>query len=559
MNKPLDPLPYADQIQRRKTSSLTPYVNNARTHDDDQVAKIAASITAYGFNNPVLIGTDGEIIAGHGRVLAAELLGLEEVPVVVLGHLTEAQRRAYVLADNKLAELSGWDEALLAEELAAVAGEGLELDVLGFADDEIADVLGVDFIDVASYSRAKPGTGAALSPSAGASPQDPAPPEPEPAPAPEPLPPEPEAVEVSRPGDIWVLGRHRVMCGDSTNADDVAALMAGECCELLHADPPYGMGKESEGVANDNLRREKLDAFQVAWWEAAAPHITDPASLYIWGRPADLWRLWWRHLSSDDRLTAHNHITWDKGSAPGILSSDMRNYPAATESVLFIGLGAEKYNNNSDNFWPGWQPLLDKLRARADAAGLKPKRAKEITGLGMYSHWFTPSQWAMIPAEHYQALADEYPEAFPDDYADLWAEYEQLAKGYEAVKAEFYAGRRYFDNVHDKMTDVWRFERVWNAGERFGHSTPKPLGIMGRIVRTSLPEGGLCYEPFGGTGSTLIAAENTGRRCYTMELLPRWVDVIVRRWQELTGEAATLESSGETWADIRTARTPSPF
>lgn len=538
-------LPYAEKIEHRKTASLSPYANNARTHSADQVSKIAASMTAYGFNNPILISNDGEVIAGHGRVLAAELLGLQEVPVVVLGHLSKEQRRAYVLADNKLAELSGWDETLLPEELAAVAADGFELDVLGFSDDEITDVLGADYIDIPGHARAKPGTAAA----ANSEQSEP--------PAPEMTPPEISAEEipepvaaVSLPGDVWTLGPHRVMCGDSTDPETVAELIGSEVVELLHADPPYGMGKESQGVANDNLRREKLDAFQVAWWEAAAPFLSPVASAYIWGQPSDLWRLWHLHLHKTENAKVHNHLTWDKGSTPGITAPDMRAYPIATEAALFIGIGPEKFNTNSDQFWEGWREILGILQARADAAGLKPRHVKAACGLGMYSHWFTTSQWVMIPEHHYNAIAEAHPGAFPNDYATLRDLYEAKAADYEKLKSEFYDSRRFFNNTHEHMTDVWRFQRVWDTDERHGHATPKPVDLMTRIMLSSLDAGGLSYEPFGGSGSTLIAAESVGRRCFTMELVPSWVDVIVKRWEKSTGLEAINERTGQTFAEM---------
>lgn len=545
MGEVFDPA-MARRIELRPVADLLPYEKNARTHSDAQVEEIASSISQFGFNNPILIDSSQGVIAGHGRLAAAKLLGLVEVPVVVLDHLSESQRRAYILADNRLALNAGWDEEILAGELADLVADGFELDGLGFSDDELAEVLGETMVDVAGYSRAASpggqGSAGELPPWEGGAGLDdiPAPGEVAGTGSSPPV--------VSRSGDVWILGAHRIMCGDSTSPDDVSRLMNGEAVELLHADPPYGMGKESEGVANDNLRGEKLVEFMAAWWDAASPHIASNSSAYIWGNPEPLWRFWFSCLSDNPRAYVKNQIVWSKGDSQGMLSGEMRSYPISTEHALFVGIGESSLNINSDNFWPGWEPVAGKLIARAKSAGLTGSKVKELTGRSMFPRWFSRSQWRFISREYYQAIASEYPEHFPDDWAELDADYQAAKKEFDGLLADFYESRHYFDNTHDKMCDVWEFPRVVGE-ERHGHATPKPIPLMQRVMLTSLPGDGLCYEPFAGSGSTLIAAEYSGRRCYTMEIAPAWVDVVVKRWQTIAGRDAVLESTGETFRD----------
>src|SRR5690606_22195589 len=219
-----------------------------------QVAQIAASITEFGFTNPVLIDENNELIAGHGRTQAAISIGLQEVPAIRLEGLSDAQKRALRLADNQLALNAGYDLELLAEEIQGLDLEGFDLDILGFSDEFLNDLL--DGIDGGTPDEGDDETREEKIP-------------------------EPAKEAISRPGDIWILGRHRVMCGDSTNVSDVEKLMAGELARLLHADPPYGMGKQSDGVENDNLYGEDLDRFQLEWWATYRTFLTEKASAYI--------------------------------------------------------------------------------------------------------------------------------------------------------------------------------------------------------------------------------------------------------------------------------------
>lgn len=504
------------QLEHLSIDTLIPYARNSRTHSPEQIALVAASIREFGFTNPVLIDGQGGIIAGHGRVMAARQIGLAAVPCLRLAHLSDAQKRAYVIADNKLALNAGWDEELLALELKELDALGFDLSLTGFVGKEIDDLLADLDGDGAGQGDAD-------------------------------AVPEPQAAAISKTGDVWILGRHRVMCGDSISDADVARLMNGQRAALLHADPPYGMGKEGDGVANDNLYREKLDAFQMQWWRAFRSNIEDNASVYIWGNAPDLWRLWWAGgLGISEKLHLCNHITWDKKSIPGMASDLMLQFPIASEHCLFFKIGEQFVGNvNADQYFEGWDVIRSYLEEQAAAAGLTPARTQELTGVGMYSHWFSKSQWNLIPQKHYETLQRECAGFFTKPYRDIRKQYDEIKGGYRNHLNGIQGGMRsYFDNAHDVMRDVWEFSRV-TGDERHGHATPKPIAMMARVMKSSLPAGGLCVEPFGGSGSTLIGAESTGRACYTMELKPIYVDVIVRRWQEFTGQRAIHAETGD--------------
>jgi DNA modification methylase len=503
----------AGKLEMWAVNRLVPYERNARTHSPEQVAQIAASIQEFGFTNPILVAADAGILAGHGRLAAAKDMGLAEVPVIVLDHLSAEQRRAYVLADNKLALNAGWDEELLATELQELQLAEFDLSLLGWSDEELADLLpGVEQLDPEGLGDAD-------------------------------AVPEPPAEPVTKPGDVWLLGNHRVMCGDSTVITDVERLMAGGKAALMHADPPYGMGKASDGVINDNLYNDDLDSFQMEWWATFRPFLLDNASAYIWGNAPELWRLWYKvGLGSSETMELRNQIVWDKKAIPGMASPELTQFPIATEHCLFFQLGNQfRGNVNADDFPETWEPLRSYMEGEAKAAQIGSAEIKSLCGVQMYSHWFTRSQFTLIPEKHYATLRANYAGRFIRPWRQLKAEWDKVKGG---PTSEIQGARSYFDNAHDVMRDVWEFGRV-TGEERHGHATPKPVAMMQRVMLSSLPKGGLCVEPFGGSGSTLMGAECAGRACYAMELTPAYVDVIVKRWQEFTGKTATLESTGE--------------
>jgi DNA modification methylase len=334
-------------------------------------------------------------------------------------------------------------------------------------------------------------------------------------------------------GRLRLRSRHRLLCGDSTKAEDVERLMDGAIATMIHADPPYGMGKEKDGVANDNLYREKLDAFQMNWWRAWRPHVPDNGSAYIWGNAPDLWRLWYcGGLSESERMTIRNEIVWDKREDnPTMLVSgvplESRRMYQPTERCLFFMLGEQGFNTNADNYWEGWEPIRSYLAEQVERCGWTAADVNRITGTQMAGHWITKSQWALITEDHYRKLqqAARDHDAFKRDHDEL--------------KREWYETRAHFDNTHDNMTDVWSFGRVV-GDDRHGHATPKPVEMVARAIKSSSREGDAIAVPFGGTGPEIIAAEQLGRIAHAMELDAGWCDVIVKRWENLTGEKAVL-------------------
>ena len=503
------PAPKFPQYKTVPTASLIPYARNARTHSPAQVDKIAASIREFGFLSPIITDGQSGIVAGHGRVMAAHKLGLDTLPTIDAAHLTEAQRRAYVLADNRTALDAGWDDDLLKIELQDLDAAGFDLALTGFDLGEIS-ALTLEATEGLTDPDAVPDA---------------------------------PAVPVTVLGDVWLLGRHRLMCGDSTSIDAVERLMDGQKAALLHADPPYGMGKEVEEVANDNLYQDNLDAFQMEWWTTFRCVLEDNASAYIWGNAPDLWRLWYNGgLSGSERMTMRNQIVWDKKHGHGMSSEQHRMFPTATEHCLFFMLGEQGFNNNADNYWKGWEPIRVWLSNERKLSGLTTDQCNSICNKqNMSQSAFTKGGFRLILEEDYNALRN----ATNGRY--FVRDYDELKRDYDELKREFYATRAYFDNAHDNMTDVWGFGRVTRE-ERHGHATPKPVEMMQRVMRSSLATGGLCVEPFGGSGSTLMGAERTGRVCYSMELQPKYCDLIITRWQNFTGQTATLEATGQPFA-----------
>ncbi len=338
-------------------------------------------------------------------------------------------------------------------------------------------------------------------------------------------------------GQVWKMGKHLLLCGDCTNPDDVARLMGDDKADLVHADPPYGMGKEKDGIANDNLYREKLDAFQMKWWNAARPFMKDNGSAYTWGNAPDLWRLWYvGGLRDSERLTVRNEVVWDKGDiGAGSVSlqgsAGLRKYPpAGGERSLFFMLGEQGFNNNADNYWEGWEPIRLYLKGEREKMGWDIPTMKTLAGHSDKSrdHWTGKSQWNFVTKDVYAKLQTA---AKGDGFK---REYDELKREYDELKREFYSTRAYFDNTHDNMTDVWSFQRV-TGDDRHGHATPKPVAMMERAIKSSCPDGGLVYVPFCGTAPELIAAENLARQCRAVEISPAYVAVALQRYQDAFG------------------------
>ena len=488
---------------------------NARRRTDRSASLIAESLKRYGAARSIVIDEDGRILAGNGTVEGAKKAGIDKLRIIEAegdeliavrrAGLSEDEKVGLALADNRSSDLSEWDNEMLRQ-----LSEEHDL-TPWFEDGELlAEV---------------------LEPEEGLTDADDVPEAPE----------EP----VTKTGDIWILGNHRVMCGDSTVITDVDRLMAGQKAALMHADPPYGMGKASDGVANDNLYNEDLDSFQMEWWATFRPFLLDNASAYIWGNAPELWRLWYKAgLGESEKLELRNQIVWDKKAIPGMKSPGLTQYPIASEHCLFFQFGNQFLGNvNADDFPETWEPIRSYMEGEARAANINAATIKERCGVQMFSHWFTRSQFTLIPENHYKTLASAYVGRFLRPWRQLKTEWDKVKGG---PNSEVQGARSYFDNAHDVMRDVWEFGRV-TGEERHGHATPKPVAMMERVMLSSLPKGGLCVEPFGGSGSTLMGAEKTGRACYSMELNPIYCDVIVKRWEDFTGKKAMLEESKEAF------------
>ncbi|NHF74857.1 site-specific DNA-methyltransferase [Paracoccus xiamenensis] len=408
------------QIEFWPIERLRPYARNAKMHGPDQVARIAASMARFGWTVPCMVGDDGELIAGHGRVLAATELGLNEVPVIRLGHLDEAERRAYRIADNKLTELGDWDEALLRDEVAGLLADDFDLSLLGFAEDELEALL--QDPDLGDDGAAE-GEGDV---------------------------PEPPAEPVSVPGDLWRLGAHRLICGDSTSADVVAELLGDVRPLLMVTDPPYGVD------------------YDPAWRNATGASATKRTGKVLNDDRAD-WREAWALFPGDVAYVWHGALH------------------ATTVADSLIAAG---FDIRSQIIW-----AKDRL----------------VLSRGDY-HW---------------------------QHEPCWYAVTKRGKGH-------WAGDR-------KQTTLWQIANRDQDAETV-HGTQKPVECMRRPILNNSSPGQAVYEPFMGSGTTLIAAETTGRVCYGIELNPAYVDVAITRWQNLTGQSAILDGTDKTFDDLTANR-----
>lgn len=408
------------EISLRQVAALVPYARNSRTHSDAQVAQIAASIREFGWTNPVLIdGSDG-IIAGHGRLLAARKLGLTEVPCIVLDHLSETQKRALIIADNKLALNAGWDNEMLGLELQDLADENFDMGLVGFTDDELAALVAVKTEGLTDPDET----------------------------------PEPPADPVSVLGDVWVLGKHRIVCGDSTDADAVAKCLNGITPHLMVTDPPYGVEYDADW-------RNKAKRPDGSAYGASALGKVENDERADWG---EAWALFPGDVA----------YVWHAGNMAHTVA----------ESLVANGL-----NIRAQIIW---------------------NKSNMVISRGDY-----------------------HPKHEPCWYA--------VRKG----KVGHYVGGR-------KQTTVWDIDKPRKS--ETGHSTQKPVECMKRPIENNSSAGQAVYEPFSGSGTTIIAGEMTGRSIHAIELSPAYVDVAVIRWQEFTGEKAVHED-GHLFDDMRAERT----
>lgn len=487
---------------------LKPYEKNAKIHTHEQIEQIKKSIEEFGMNDPIGIwGEENLIVEGHGRLIACKELGFDEVPVIRLDSLTDEQRRAYTLVHNQTTMNTGFDLDVLNEEL-----DNIDIDMSNYGFDiEIDDIEEVTEVKEDEAPEVKDG--------------------------------EPKA----KLGDIYQLGNHRLMCGDSTKQEDVDKLMNGVKADLVFTDPPYGMKKENDGVANDNLNYDDLLEFNKKWIPITFKELKDNGSWYCWGIDEPLMDIYsniLKPMQKQNKITFRNLITWKKENDNptmifnGACSSNNRSY-YTNEKCLFVMAGVQGFNNNSENYYEGWEPIRCYLENEAQKVGLTAKKLQEICGVGMYAHWFTKSQFSLIPKEHYLKLQEYYKgKAFTKPYDNA----DSIKKEYQKLKDEYYKTRAYFDGTKYQCIDVW-VNDVTSGKEKEsagGHATPKPIAICTRAIETSSRENENVLDVFGGSGSTLIACEQLNRNCYMIELEPKWVDVIIQRWENFTGQKAKL-------------------
>ena len=509
------------EIKQIPILDLIPYQKNARTHSEAQVAQIAASITEFGFTNPVLLDGNNGIIAGHGRVLAAQKLGILTVPCIELAHLTPTQKKAYILADNKIALNAGWDDELLRLELGELEELNFNIDLTGFSTDEI-DALTPEQIPH------------------GLTDEDVVP---------------DLADPISKMGDVWLLGNHRVMCGDSTSIDAVEKLLDGQKADMVFTDPPYGMKKEKDGVLNDNLNYDDLLEFNRQWIPLSFAATKENGSWYCWGTDEplmDIYSAIIKPMIKAQQATFRNLITWAKGSGQGQNQENTRSYAIADEKCLFVMCGVQGFKNNADNYFEGWEPIRDYLLQQRLKAGWDIPTMKKIAGHSDLSrdHWTSKSQWNMPTQEVYQS----FQQWGIDNSVDVFnREYDDLKREYDDLKREYYSTRAYFNNTHDNFNNVWEFNRHKRDGSEGGHATPKPIELCERAIKSSSQAGNVVLDVFGGSGSTLIACEKTGRECRLMELDEKYVTVILQRWADFTGKDPILESTGQTFSELKNA------
>ena len=477
---------------------LKPYEKNPRKNDE-AVKYVAESIRRFGFNVPIVIDKDNTIVCGHTRWKASKQLKLKTVPCIMKDDLTDEQIRAYRLADNRVAEKAEWDLALLDTELAEI--ETIDMTLLGFDDKEDEtpqEVVEDDFDE------------------------------------------EPPAEPKSKYGDLYQLGRHRLMCGDSTKIDDVEKLMGGNKADMVFTDPPYGMKKENEGVANDNLNFDDLLAFNKEWIPLSFSALKENGSWYCWGIDEPLMDIYaeiLKPMQKNKQIAFRNLLTWDKGNGQGQLASEFRMYPIADEKCLFVMCGGDSVQGfcvNQDDY----SENMDKVRLYLEAEIKKLNQSDKVIAHALgykdgrtVNHWWSKSQFALPTRENYEALR-KYGKSVLKDY-------DFLKKDYDELKKDFYEGRSYFDNTHDNQNNVWHFDRAGKT-ERVGHSTPKPIALCSRAIKSSSREDEIVLDLFGGGGSTLMACEQLNRKCFMMELEPQWVDVIINRWETFTGKKAEL-------------------
>jgi DNA modification methylase len=442
----------ADRVERRKVADLLPYAKNARTHSADQVAQLARSIEQFGFTNPVLVDDDGTIIAGHGRVLAAKRLKLDTVPVMVASGWTDAQRRAYVIADNQLALNAGWDEDVLKDELRALGEMGFDLALTGFDDVRLASFL------VSGEGLTDPDEV-----------------------------PDAPAVPTTRLGDVWLLGDHRVMCGDSTDAGVVERVMDGRPADLVFTSPPYAQQRTYTKAIAD------WDAMMQGVFAALPVHETTQVLVNLglvhreneWIPYWDGWIEWMRSQG----WRRFGWYVWDQGSG---MPGDWNGRLAPSHEFIFhFNTEAERARKSRAKKPESIKLNRTTMRARDGAVGTRISN----------------------PAAGLQ----------PNRVAD----------------------------------SVIRVVRHMARGIEVEHPAVFPVDLVGEVMLAYSDAGDTVFDPFGGSGTSVIAGEKHGRAVRCLDIAPTYVDVSVRRWEAFTGREAILDGTSSTFTEIARQRATS--
>jgi DNA modification methylase len=470
---------------------LVPYEKNARTHSPEQVAQIAASIVEFGFVNPILVDSTDGIIAGHGRLLAARKLGLAEVPVVVLGHLSEIQRRAYIIADNQLALNAGWNDELLRVALESLNADGFNLSLVGFSDDEFAALLPADEPEVAAPVEEEEVS-------------------------------EPPAQPVTQPGDVWLIGRHRLICGDCRDAAVLAKLMAGARANVAITSPPYATQREYD--PSSGFKPVPPDEY-VEWYRAVANGVESllaPDGSYFLNikAHADEGE---RNLYVMDLVLAHrrqwgwrfvDEFCWRKtdNGVPGGWQNRFKN---AWEPVFHfcrqqqIKFRAEAVSHESE-----------------DCFDYSPGNPKSNSGSGLLG---TGARGAAADGGKNQDAWQRSRNSLSDDS----------------------------DGRHVGLARPSNVIEVKSESSQGSHSAPFPRALVEFFLKAFSDTGDLAFDPFMGSGTTMAAAHALGRAGYGCEISPAYCDVIVRRMLNL-GVDVVLESNGDSFADVASARGVDP-
>ena len=480
-------------IEKKQIADLIPAPYNPRQSTAKQEKHLKESLEKFGLVEPIIFNKQtGYIVGGHFRVRELKKLGIKEIECVIVD-LNEADEKELNIRLN--ANTGSWDWDTLANDWDVVDLEAWGLDIPQF--DNEAEELEASEDD---YEMPEGGI-------------------------------ETDIVI----GDLFEIGEHRLLCGDSTDSDAVARLMNGEKADLGHNDPPYGMKKENEGVLNDNLNYNDLLQFNREWIALQFTHLKDNGSFYCWGIDEPLMDIYTEILKpyiKEQKATFRNLITWDKGNGQGQNSENTRSYAIADEKCLFAMCGVQGFNNNADNYFEGWEPIRDYLLEQRLKAGWDIPTMKRIAGHSDLNrdHWTCKSQWNMPTKEVYITFQKW---CIENNIQAFQKEYEELKKEYEELKKEYYSTRAYFNNVHDNFNNVWKFERHLRKGDEGGHATPKPIPLCERVIKSSCPEKGLVLDVFLGSGSTMVAAHQLKRRCFGMELDSKYCQVIIDRMKKL--------------------------